>query len=76
MEANVGGKDRTFRGILALVLGLVGLKLYFEGRKILSSLSLATAVGFAFNYFFCFCTLNKFLGIDTSQGEEPVETEE
>lgn len=68
-ERNVGGRDRLLRGILALVLAVVALASVLTGRRTMGLLTAVVAVGLALNYITCFCSLNRLLGLDTTEDE-------
>ncbi len=66
-ESNVGGRDRLARAILAVVFGVLALKTLRSGKRVRGLLAGVVAVGFALNVVTCFCSLNRVLGIDTTQ---------
>ncbi|MFB6165248.1 MAG: YgaP-like transmembrane domain [Haloarculaceae archaeon] len=70
MENNVGGLDRTVRGILAVVLALVALRSLTSGKRATGLLAVAGAAVLATNYRTRFCGVNRALGIDTSEDSE------
>ncbi len=66
VSRNVGGRDRIARGVLALVFAVIAIKAIRGGNRNRGVLAGVVAVGFALNTVTCFCTLNKFLGVDTT----------
>ncbi len=64
---NVGGRDRTVRGILAVVLAIVAIGALREGRRTRGTLAAIGAIGLGINAVTCFCGLNAALGIDTTE---------
>jgi hypothetical protein len=66
MERNVGGRDRTGRAVLAVVLGVVAVAALTSGKRAVAVAATAGALGFGFNAVTCFCGLNAALGIDTT----------
>lgn len=67
MDRNVGGTDRILRGILAIVFGMTAVAAFATGRRTGGLLASVVAIGFALNYAICFCSVNKLLGIDTTE---------
>lgn len=66
VETNVGGRDRTVRALLAVVLTVVAARTLKNGKPTAGMLALVGALGFGFNATTCFCGLNKALGLDTT----------
>jgi len=65
-EANVGGRDRLVRALLAVLLTIVAVSTLRNGKRKTGLLALGGALGFGFNATTCFCGLNEALGIDTT----------
>jgi hypothetical protein len=68
-ETNVGGRDRTIRALLAVVLTIIAVSTLRKGKRTAGMFALVGALGFGFNATTGFCGLNKTLGIDTSTDE-------
>lgn len=66
VETNVGGRDRTVRALLAVVLTVVAARTLKNGKRTAGMLALVGALGFGFNATTCFCGLNEALGLDTT----------
>jgi hypothetical protein len=66
MERNVGGLDRTARGIGVVLLGFTALGAFASGRRPVALFAILGAAGLLFNYTTCFCGANAALGIDTT----------
>jgi hypothetical protein len=66
MDTNVGGRDRAGRALLAVVLGVVAVGAFVNGRRAVALAATVGALGFGFNAATCFCGLNAALGIDTT----------
>lgn len=66
IESNVGGRDRTLRAILAVVLTVLAVSSLRKGKRKTGLVASLGAVGFGVNATTCFCGLNKALGIDTT----------
>jgi len=64
---NVGGRDRIFRGVLAVVFGVVAVAALSVGRDTLAFVAGAGALGAGFNAVTCFCGINAALGLDTTE---------
>ena len=67
VERNVGGRDRTLRaalGVAALAVALASANGRRRGAAVVFG---AAAVGLLFNAVTCFCGLNAWLGIDTTE---------
>jgi len=67
MESNVGGRDRTARAVLAVVLTVVAVRALASGSRSRGLLLAVAALGLGFNAVTCFCGLNRTLGIDTTE---------
>ena len=63
---NVGGRDRRFRAVLAVISTLVAAYALRSGRGSVGLVAAAAAVGFGFNAVTCFCGVNQVLGVDTT----------
>jgi hypothetical protein len=69
VDKNVGGLDRIGRAALAVVLTVVAIGAFKQGKRSKGLLVGLAALGAGFNATTCFCGLNETLGIDTT-GEE------
>lgn len=67
VERNVGGRDRLFRALLAIVLAVVAARAIRGGRRKTALLAVVGSVGFGINAAICFCSLNRVLDIDTTR---------
>lgn len=68
MERNVGGRDRTVRAILAVILAALAVRALAKGRRGRGTLAAVAAVGLGVNAVTCFCGVNRVLGVDTTSG--------
>lgn len=66
VQANVGGRDRIVRAVLAVLLTVVAVRALGSGKRTLGLIAATGALGFGFNATTCFCGLNRALGIDTT----------
>ncbi|MFB6256696.1 MAG: YgaP-like transmembrane domain [Haloplanus sp.] len=67
LERNVGGRDRLFRAVLAVVMVVVAGLALRAGRRSVATVAAAAAVGLGINAVTCFCGLNAALGLDTTE---------
>lgn len=65
-EPNVGGRDRIARAALAVGFAVVAVQALRTGRRARSLVAGVLAVGFALSVVTCFCTVNRVLGVDTT----------
>jgi uncharacterized protein (DUF697 family) len=74
IEKNVGGTDRVVRGVLSLVLGVVGIGASLGIVPVLgpvgAGILLAAAAGFGFNAVTQRCMGNYVLGVNTCPAPE------
>ncbi len=70
---NVGGRDRTLRAVLAVVLAIAALVAFNQGNRAGGALAGVGAIGLAINALTCFCGLNAALGIDTTSNADSSE---
>jgi len=68
-EANVGGRDRIARAVLAVLLTVIAVSALRKGKRPAGLLALVGALGFGFNATTRYCGLNATLGIDTASGD-------
>ncbi|MFC6837371.1 YgaP family membrane protein [Halomarina ordinaria] len=73
LKRNVGGVDRTARGVLGALLAVVALVALLRGQRRVAGLTVLASAGLLFNAVTCFCGLNAALGLDTTDGEETEE---
>lgn len=66
-SANVGGRDRLVRTVLAVVLTVLTVRLLRSGNRKTGLVAAVGALGFGFNATTRFCGLNRALGIDTTE---------
>jgi di/tricarboxylate transporter len=66
IERNVGGRDRAFRAVTGVVAALVAVAAARRGKRALAAVVGAAATGLLFNAVACFCGVNAWLGIDTT----------
>jgi hypothetical protein len=66
VDSNVGGRDRLLRAIGAVVLTVVAVVAFKNGKRSRGLLAALGALGLGFNATTCFCGLNEALGIDTT----------
>ena len=66
-DANVGGTDRLFRALGAVLLSIVAVRALTDGQRSKGLLAAIGAAGLGFNATTCFCGLNAALGIDTNE---------
>jgi ABC-type multidrug transport system permease subunit len=66
VSKNVGGRDRRFRAVLAVISTLVAAYALRFGRGSVGFVAAAAAVGFGFNAVTGFCGVNQVLGVDTT----------
>jgi len=66
IQRNVGGRDRTLRGVLAGVFLSIAIGTALADRQAVAVVAGLSAAGLLFNYVFCFCGLNAALGLDTT----------
>lgn len=62
---NVGGLDRLFRGVVAVVAAVVAAWTLLHGWVLVGAAALAVAGNLGFNAVTGFCGINAMLGIDT-----------
>jgi len=67
MDANVGGRDRFARALLAAILAVAAVAAFRRGNRVAGAAAVVGALGFGFNAVTCFCGLNEALGIDTTE---------
>jgi hypothetical protein len=67
MDANVGGRDRLARALLAAILAVAAVAAFRRGNRAAGAAAVVGALGFGFNAVTCFCGLNEALGIDTTE---------
>lgn len=66
IKPNVGGRDRLFRAMLAVVSTIIAVRALRSGRASVGVVAAAGALGFGFNAVTCFCGVNQALGVDTT----------
>ncbi len=66
-DRNVGGYDRLVRAALAVVFAAVAAWALLEGRRALGTAAGLAALGTGFNAVFCWCGVNRLLGLDTTR---------
>jgi uncharacterized membrane protein len=69
LEKNVGGRDRTVRGVVGASLVAVALGALLTGRSSAGVVAGVVGAGLLFNAATQFCGLNALLGIDTCSRE-------
>ncbi len=67
---NVGGLDRTVRGVLGTSLVVAALAAILAGRRTAGLLAVAAGAGLLVNWATGFCGANALLGIDTCPDSE------
>ena len=67
LERNVGGTDRTVRGIVGVLLAVATLGALLVGRRRAAGVTLLASAGLLFNAGVGFCGLNAALGVDTTE---------
>jgi len=71
LPSNVGGADRTLRGIVGVVLGMIAVRALERGQGTRGTIIWFVAVPILFTVFTRYCPLNELLGRDTCQETEP-----
>ena len=66
-KQNVGGRDRTVRAVLAVVLTVLAVLLLKKGKRKTGLLVVLGALGFGFNATTGYCGMNAALDIDTTE---------
>ena len=66
LDRNVGGTDRLLRALGAVLLTIIAVRALSGGQRIKGVVAAVGALGLGFNATVCFCTLNKVLGVDTT----------
>lgn len=73
IQRNVGGLDRTIRGVLGIWLVVVGVAALLDQQQTKAVTALVAGSGLLFNWGTGFCGCNALFGIDTASSESPSE---
>ncbi|MXV63691.1 DUF2892 domain-containing protein [Natronorubrum sp. JWXQ-INN-674] len=73
MQRNVGGIDRTIRGVLGIWLVVVGVAAALDDQRIKAVTAIVAGIGLLLNWGTQFCGCNALFGIDTTGDESASE---
>lgn len=75
ISRNVGGLDRTIRGILGIWLVVVGVAALLDRQRIKAFTAIVAGIGLLFNWATQFCGCNALFRIDTTSSETATSAE-